>query len=275
MKPAGVPVRDALASAVIALSAAGVDAPQLDAQLLLAHALGVDRAALLLDPLRPVEGGAVRAFQNAVRRRSVQREPLAYITGRRGFRNLELLVDRRALIPRPETELLVEAALLLPNKTSVLDIGTGSGAIALALKDERPDLEVTGSDVSAEALTLARENALGLALDVRFVQADLLEGLPECQAIVCNPPYVEDRARLAPEITRHEPALALYGGPDGMALARRLIEQVASSSAWWLALEVGRGQAQTLASIAGTSGFSDVRVLPDLAGIDRVIVARR
>src|SRR4051812_24746643 len=130
---AGTPVREALDSAVIALGAAGVDTPRLDAEVLLAHALGVDRAALVIAPERPVEGGAVRAFQDAVRRRSVGREPVAYITGVKGFRHLDLHVDPRVLIPRPETETLVEAALDLPRGVRVVDVGTGSGAVALAL----------------------------------------------------------------------------------------------------------------------------------------------
>ena len=131
MRPAGVPVRDALDSAVVALSAAGVETPRLDAEVLLAHVLGVDRARLVIDHDRPVEGEAVRAFQNAVRRRSVAREPVAYITGERGFRHLVLHVAPRVLIPRPETELLVEAALDLPPGARVVDVGTGGGAVGV------------------------------------------------------------------------------------------------------------------------------------------------
>ena len=155
MTLSGVPVREALDSAVVALSAAGVETPRLDAEVLLAHALGVDRASLVIDRERPVEGPAIRTFQDAVRRRSVAREPVAYITGTKGFRHIDLHVDARVLIPRPETEGLVEAALSLPAGARVVDVGTGSGAVALALKDERPDLEVLATDSSAAALHVA------------------------------------------------------------------------------------------------------------------------
>src|SRR5207302_3183923 len=140
----------------------------------LARVLGVPRERLVTDTSLRVQGQAVRVFQDAARRRAVEREPVAYITGRRAFRNIELAVDRRALVPRPETELLVEAGLSLPHGSSVLDVCTGSGAVALALKQERGDLDVWGSDVSEPALALARENASCLGIEVRWQQADLL-----------------------------------------------------------------------------------------------------
>jgi release factor glutamine methyltransferase len=173
MRATGVPVRDALDSALVALEAAGVDTPRLDAEVLLAHALDADRAALWLDPGREVSGEAARWFRDAVRRRTVERVPVAYLTGRRGFRRLDLEVDARVLVPRPETEHVVEALLDLPAGARVHDVGTGSGAIALALKDERPDLVVSASDVSADALEVARANARRLGLEVAFTVRDL------------------------------------------------------------------------------------------------------
>jgi release factor glutamine methyltransferase len=271
----GVPVREALDSAVVALSAAGVDTPRLDAEVLLAHALGVDRTALVVDRDRRVEGPAVRAFQDAVRRRSVEREPVAYITGVKGFRHIDLHVDGRVLIPRPETETLVEAALDLPRGARVVDVGTGSGAVALALKDERPDLDVTGTDASPGALAVARANAARLGLEVRFREADLLDGAGEVDAVLSNPPYVEDGAPLQPEIERHEPPVALYAGADGLAVIRRLAAQAGASAARLLALEVGMGQAGDVAAVLRSAGFPTTEMRRDLAGIERVVVGRR
>ncbi|MEY2533415.1 MAG: release factor glutamine methyltransferase [bacterium] len=271
----GVPVREALDSAVVALSAAGVDTPRLDAEVMLAHVLGVDRAALVIGRDRPVEGPDVQAFQSAVRRRAIGREPVAYITGTKGFRHIDLVVDSRVLIPRPETEGLVEAALALPEAARVADVGTGSGAVALALKDERPDLDVVATDTSADALAVARANAALLGLDVAFVHGDLLDGVGAVDAVVSNPPYVEAGAPLAPEITRHEPAAALYAGADGLEVIRRLAAQAGASPARFLALEIGAGQAAAVAGIVAGAGFRDVRVDADLSGIERIVVAQR
>jgi release factor glutamine methyltransferase len=272
----GVPVRDALDSAVVALTAAGVDTPRLDAEVLLAHVLGVDRARLVIDRDRAVEGGSVRAFQDAVRRRAMGREPVAYITGVRGFRRLDLHVDGRVLIPRPETETLVEAALELPPGARVVDVGTGSGAIALALKDERPDLDVVATDASAGALAVARANAARLGLDVAFTQSDLLDGVAGAvDAVVSNPPYVEDGAPLMPEIARHEPPAALYAGADGLAVIRRLAAQAGASAASFVALEVGMGQAPAVEAVLRGAGFGRTERRRDLGGIERVVVGRR
>ena len=157
------------------------------------------------------------------------------------------------LVPRPETELLVEVGLTLPAGAAVLDVGTGSGAVALALKDERPDLEVSGSDISADALTLARANGRRLGLDVRWLRADLLAGLAdEFDAVLANPPYVADaeRAELAPEIVRHEPAGALFAGPDGLSQIRRLLESLdRRARVRMVALELGQGQAPAVAEL--------------------------
>jgi release factor glutamine methyltransferase len=273
---AGTPVREALDSAVVALSGAGVQTPRLDAEVLLAHVLGVDRGALVVDRDRVVEGPAVRAFQDAVRRRAFDREPVAYITGVKGFRRLELAVDPRVLIPRPETETLVEAAVdALPRGASVVDVGTGSGAIALALEDERPDLQVTGTDVSEDALAVARANAQRLGLEVDFAHADLLTGVGAFDAVVSNPPYVEDGAQLAPEIVRHEPSLALRAGPEGLDVLRALVPAAAALGAELLAVEVGAGQAAAVEALAREAGFGRTARRRDLAGIERVVIAWR
>jgi release factor glutamine methyltransferase len=274
-----VTAKDALDGAITAFTAAGVETPRLDAEVLLAHILGVDRARLLTDEELTVAGPAVRPYQEAVRRRAVTREPVAYITGVRGFRRLELDVDPRALIPRPETELLVEVGLGLPRGAGVLDVGTGSGAVALALKDERPDLRVTGSDVSEQALALARANGAKLGLKVAWMHADLLEGMPdEFDALLCNPPYVAEleRATLAPEILRHEPLGALFAGADGLGTIRALLAQLAERPRVRLAaLEVGAGQAPAVGELMRGVGFPTVRAERDLGGIQRVMVGER
>jgi len=275
----GTSARDALDGAVTAIGASGCETPRLDAELLLAHVLGVSRERLIVDRDLLVEGPAVRAFQNAVRRRSIEREPVAYIVGSRGFRRLEVAVDPRALIPRPETELLVEVALSLPHGARVLDMGTGSGAVALALKDERPDLHVSGSDLSEDALALARANGERLGLPVSWLRADLLIGVPdEFDAILSNPPYVAESARasLAPEILRHEPPEALFAGPDGLVTIRALCSQVqARDPVKIVALEVGAGQALVVGELMRAAGFTEVRAERDLAGIERVVVGKR
>jgi release factor glutamine methyltransferase len=275
----GTSIRDALDSAVIAITAAGCETPRLDAEVLLADVFGVARERLLIDRELTVSGPAVRAFQNAIRRRAVEREPVAYITGRRGFRRLELSVDRRALIPRPESELLVEAALTLAQGARVLDVGTGSGAIALALKDERPDLVVSASDVSEDALDLARANATRLGLDVAFLRADLLDGVAdEFDAVLANLPYVAERERrtLAPEILRHEPADALFAGADGLDAIRALTVELASRQrVAFVALELGAGQGANVAELLDGAGFERIERLRDLAGIERVVTGAR
>jgi release factor glutamine methyltransferase len=275
----GTPIKDALDGAITAITAAGCETPRLDAELLLADALGVSRERLILDSALVVEGPAVRVFQNSVRRRAVGREPVAYILGRRGFRRLDLAVDPRALIPRPETELLVEVGLGLPRGARVLDVGTGSGAVALALKDERPDLLLSGSDLSEDALALARANGERLGLAVSWLCTDLLASVPdEFDAILSNPPYIADSARssLAPEILRHEPPGALSSGPDGLDAIRALLAQVgAREQVRTVALELGAGQAPEVLELLRAAGFPSVRAERDLAGIERVVVGER
>ena len=268
-------VREALDSALIALTASGCESPRLDAELLLAEALGVDRAAIVAWPERGIEPAEARRFRDMASRRA-RREPVAYILGRKGFRRIELRVDPRVLIPRPETEHVVEAALGLPRGARVVDVGTGSGAIALALKAERPDLEVLGTDASAAALAVARENAAALGLDVVLLEGDLLEPVAgPVDAVVSNPPYVAEGEPLEPEIERHEPRAALKAGRDGLDVLRRLAPAAAGSGARFAAFEVGAGQAAAVGELLLAAGFTAVEAVRDLAGIERVVVGRR
>jgi release factor glutamine methyltransferase len=278
----GAEVREALGSAVDALRAAGVEDPRLDAELLLAEATGWSRAALIAEPGAEVPPAAGRSFGEMVRRR-LRREPVAYILGRKGFRGIELAVDRRVLIPRPETELLVELALeLRPER--VLDIGTGSGAIALAIADELPGCAVTATDISLRALEVARANAecLGLADRVRFLDGTLPEG-EGFDLVLANLPYVAelDWPTLQPEVTQWEPHEALLAGPDGLDAYRyflpqcgRALARITPQSSTTLAVEVGEGQASAVASLMADAGFEAVETRPDLADIERVVAGR-
>ena len=263
-------VRDALDSAGIALGAAGCDSPRLDAELLLAHVLGVGRAGLIAAPERELEPDEARVFMDlAARRRG--REPVAYILGSKGFRTIELAVDARVLVPRPETEHVVEAALSLPEGARVADVGTGSGAIALALKAERSDLSVVATDSSTAALEVARGNAARLGLEVEFLHGDLLGPVSgELDAVVSNPPYVAIGDQLPPDIALHEPREALLAGPDGLDVIRRLV--TAARGVPFLALEVGAGQAPAVAELM--RAWPRVESVRDLAGHERVVVGR-
>ncbi len=272
-------VAEALGSAVDAIRAAGVEAPRLDAEVLLAEATGRDRAMLLASPEDGVDAVAARAFGAMVRRR-LRREPVAYVLGRRGFRRIDLRCDARALIPRPETELLVDIALEL-GPESVLDVGTGTGAIALAIADEMPGCTVTAVDTSAQALSLAGENvvALGLAERVTLELGPVPSSPREFDLLVANLPYVRDDewAGLAPEITKFEPREALTSGPDGLDAIRGLLVRLGPGgglSAGAVALEIGSEQGEAVAELVRAAGYGDVEVRKDLAGLDRAVIGR-
>lgn len=224
---------------------------------------------------------AARAFGAMVRRR-VAREPVAYILGRKGFRRIELRVDRRALVPRPETELLVEVALELAPRR-VLDVGTGNGAVALAVADELPAAAIVAVETSAAALALARENAmaLGLADRVELVHGPVTAATGRFDLVLANLPYVsvDDRGSLPPDVLRYEPAEALFAGSGGLAVIREVLAALAPGGpgpeAAAVALEVGLGQAREVAALVRAAGHAEIDVRADLAGIDRVVVGRR
>jgi release factor glutamine methyltransferase len=267
--------RDALEAATDAMRAAGVDSPRLDAEVLLAKATGAPRAEILASPETPIDPVATRAYAEFVRRR-LRREPVAYITGRKGFRRIELQVDRRVLIPRPETELLVELALELEPR-SVLDVGTGSGAIALAIADELPEAEIVATDIYPDALDVARANVARLGLEARvgLAQGSLAAG--SFDLLVANMPYVTEREwqTLEPELRDWEPRGALTPGPTGLEAIDSLLGELSispSTSARAIGLEVGEGQAQVVSDLIRRAGYTRVDVRSDLAGIKRVVV---
>jgi release factor glutamine methyltransferase len=252
---------------------------RLDAELLLAHTLGRHRIELYTDFDRPLRSHELDAYRELVARRA-RHEPVAYILGEWGFRRLTLNVDRRALIPRPETEIVVERALTHlrgVEQPAVLDVGTGTGAIALAIADEHPGARVTGTDVSNDALALARENAARTGLTLELEPHDLFDELPDgpWDLVVSNPPYVDpdDRATLQPEVRDWEPPEALFGREAVAAVAGGAAAVLADGGA--LVLEVGDGQASATTELLSALGYVDVRATPDLAGRDRVVEGRR
>ena len=255
-----------MAAAAARLAAAGCDSPRLDAELIAAHVLGIDRTALVTRGNAPLDAEQEARVEALVARREA-REPVAYIVGTKGFRHVDLSVDPRVLIPRPDTEALVEVAVAeAPEGARVHDVGTGSGAVALALASERPDLRVSASDASADAVAVARDNAAALGLDVPIEVAD---GLPpgEYDLVVANLPYVRDDQwpGLQPEIRLYEPKAALTSGADGLDAIRALVAQAPAGLA--LALEHAPDQA---AAVRGL--LRGARTVCDLAGRDRVTI---
>ncbi len=263
----------------------GIESARLDAELLVGHALGIDRVKLYMDlerPLTPDELARIREL--VVRRRA--REPIAYILGRREFFGRNFRVSKAVLVPRPDTEVLIERALeSLPNEGTVrvLDLCTGSGCIAVTLAAERSNVEVDATDLSPDALEVASANAraLGVESRVRLYEGDLFGALPEKREyglIVCNPPYIPEteRASLAPDVEAFEPALALFGGRDGFEVLTRL----AAEALTWLAkdasilVEVGAGQAPAVSELFAAAGLAEIRTHVDLGGHERVVEAR-
>lgn len=274
-------MRDLLVRAAGALAAAGVADPRLDAELLMAQACGSTRAEVLAGFHSPAPH-ALRRFQEFVARRAA-REPFAYIVGQREFYALDLIVNPAVLIPRPETETVVETALgLIAQKPQarILDLGTGSGCIALAIAANAPHARIVATDISPAALEVARANAMHLRLGGRvdFAGGDLFEAVKDARfdLIVSNPPYVEEGAAIAPEIKDFEPRIALYAGADGLGFYRRIAASVRAhlDAGGALILEVGVAQAEAVSGLFGAAGALEVRVLCDLAGAPRVVQAR-
>jgi release factor glutamine methyltransferase len=263
-----VTVAEALRLGERQLAEAGIDTPLVDAELLLAHVLGVSRSGVYLQDHHEVPG----TYQVLLGRRC-QREPLAYVLGEWGFRGLVLKTDARALVPRPETEIVVERCLELlrgEREPRVLDLGTGTGAIALALADEHPGACVTAVDSSADAVALARENAERLQLRIEIEEEGLDAAAAGWDLVVSNPPYVtpDEWNELQPEIRDWEPRAALVGVG--------LHEQIARiADTRWLVFEVGDGQAEAVADALRANGYIEVTITPDLTGTERVVDGRR
>ena len=260
------------------LAARGSGRPRLEAERLLGHALGLERVELYMHLDRPLSAAELDGARALVRRRAAG-EPLQYVLGEWGFRRLTLRVDRRALIPRPETETLVERCLALldgHDAPRVLDVGAGSGAVALALADEHPGARVTAIDVSEAALSLARENAERTGLAVELLCHDLFAGLPGdgWDLVVSNPPYVRDDelASLAREVVDWEPALALFDRGHTEALVREARRALRPGGA--LAVETHEDGASGVAVLLEREGYVAVRTTKDLAGRDRVVEGR-
>jgi release factor glutamine methyltransferase len=257
-----------------------VDAPRLTAEILLAHVLRCDRVRLYLDFDKPLGESELGAFRELVRRRAAG-EPTAHLTGRKEFLGRTFRVDARALVPRPETELVTEAALeALPEGGAALDLCCGSGCIAVSLALGRRGARVVAVDLSPGALELARENAAALGADVELLEGDLFAPLPAgppFQVIVSNPPYVPSGELPGlPREVRREPPMALDGGPDGLDLLRRIVAGAPARLApgGSLVLEIHESHAEVVPRLCREAGFASSPLHRDLAGLPRYVVAR-
>jgi release factor glutamine methyltransferase len=267
------------------LDAAGIDSPAIDARLLLEAATGVSRIDIVTDPHRLLSGEAAAMLEDFVKRRE-RREPVSHILGRKGFWKIMLGVNRHVLTPRPDTEVIVDlvlAAFSEHRRFSFLDLGVGSGAIALAILAERPLAQALGVELSEEALAVARDNAANLGLEGRiaFLRGDWTHGLADASfdLVVSNPPYIatDDIEALDPEVRDHEPRLALDGGPDGLDAYRLLAPEALRvlRGDGLLAFEIGHTQAEAVSAILVEAGAEDIRVHRDLANRDRVVSASK
>ncbi|HEX7667944.1 MAG TPA: peptide chain release factor N(5)-glutamine methyltransferase [Polyangiaceae bacterium] len=264
----------------------GLDSPRLDAELLLARVLGVERVRLIMDSERALAPRELSAFRELIQRRR-RAEPIAYILGAREFFGLVFQVDRRVLVPRPDTETLVEVALRRTENAHLqgeaLDLCTGSGCVALAFGTRRPTWSILGSDISPDAIAVARENAarLGGVQNTRFLVSDTDAALPNgarFDLVTANPPYIPsgDIAALGPDVRDHEPRLALDGGADGLAVVRRVLTAAHRRlrAEGLVALEIGHDQAARTAALLENAGFTDVERAKDYGGIERVVSGR-
>lgn len=279
MADAVLSVQDELAAAAARLRSAGIPAPRREALLLWSGLEGASPGDVALRD-RASDGGMVGRFRNAVCRR-VAGEPIQYVVGTTGFRRLVLATDRRALIPRPETEGVVDLALRMAPVGRALDLGTGTGCLALALAEEGGYRDVTGVDISPAALALARENGTRAGLAVRWLEGEWIEPVRSelFDVIVTNPPYIAsvELERLDRSVTDWEPHLALDGGPDGLGPPRRILSEahLVLSSGGTLIMELDATRAQSTAELARCAGWRDVHVYDDLFGRPRYLAARR